>query len=255
MTKSLTQSRDSKKSSYIVKNRFSIDIKQLVVIHLTFMVAYWASFVFGIVILHLFHILGWMGAYSFEFDLFSLFLSFSPLLLVVSVNVNQMSKLFRVARIHKTSLFDACILTLVSILLLIPITWFMRNVTVSVLVIPWIVFLVAWLTPIIYVVTAVAVVSSSPTQLVKRIVQQLQFWFFAGLTSLFIIIALIPLVVGLLGSEAWQYYSFIELLIRRLPVFVILTWPASILLPGLPLTVMYYEADREIAFLWKQLNY
>jgi hypothetical protein len=231
----------------VIGNRTKIKIRRVAIIHLSYMTSYWASILVMIIALYLFHNPEWFSVVSFDYELFALFLSVLPILLVMSVNLARMQKLMEVGRAERTPLFVGSILAVVAFLLLIPISWFMSVPIGSLLIGTGIVISVAWFMSIIYVVIAGAIVSSNPKQFVKRP----QFWLIIGLTSLLIIVSFVPLVAGLLGSEAWQYYTFFELLIRRLPIFALLIVPASILLPILPLTLMFYASDREIIFQWE----
>jgi hypothetical protein len=248
LTKSVTKTLDSENSIDVVGNEATLDFRQLAIIHFTFMAAYWVSILIAIVTLHLFHNPDWMIIMSFEFDLFALLLSIFPTMLVLSVNLGRMRKLMEVEPSEKSRFFVGCILILAATLLLLPTTLFMRSPISSIYVSFGIVVLETWLVVIFYVVAAGAIGSSSPKQFVLRNVRRLQFWLFMGLTTLLIILSLVPMVAGLLGSEAWQYYTFEELLIRRIPIFALFTWPTSILLPLLPFIVMYYATNKEIRF-------
>ena len=248
MSSSITRPPDSDKPNDVVENRHSIQIRRLAITHFTFMVVYWAASMIAVMTLQLLHNPGWVGVTSFEYDLIALLLSVLPMMLVMSVNLGRLRKILEVESTERSPVLIGCILIVIAILLLIPITWFMRNPTASILVIPVITGSVTWLVSIIYVVSAGSISSSSPKQFVKRGIQRPQFWLVIGLASLLILVSLFPLVAGLLGSEAWQYYTFEELLLRRLPIFAILTWPASIMLPILPLTLMYYTTEGEITY-------
>ena len=134
--------------------------------------------------------------------------------------------------------------------LLVPIAWFMRNLLVSVVTMPGITVLVSWTVFLAYMVYTSAIITNSPAQFAKRCLQSPQFWFAFVLVSLLITVSLIPFGYVLLGGEAWQYYTYDELFLRRLPALVAFAFPVALLIPTLPLILECYGSGKRIHWLW-----
>jgi len=99
-------------------------------------------------------------------------------------------------------------------------------------------------------VYASAIITDSPAQFAKRCLQSPQFWFAFVLVSLLITVSLIPFGYVLLGGEAWQYYTYEELFLRRLPALAAFAFPVALLIPTLPLILEYCGSGKRIHWLW-----
>jgi hypothetical protein len=192
-----------------------------------------------------------MYAKYFWYDLLGTFFSALPLLMVVSINTVQVGRLLQTTSVDRRPMVLDIVLPLgMALPLLVPIAWFMRNLLVSVVTMPGITALVSWTVFLTYMVYASAIITDSPAQFAKRCLQSPQFWFAFVLVSLLIIVSLVPLGIGILGSEAWQYYTYEELFLRRLPALAIFTFPVALLIPTLPLILECYGSGKRIHWLW-----
>jgi len=187
----------------------------------------------------------------FWYYLLGTFLSVLPLLVVVSINTAQVGRLLQTTSVDcRPTILDIVLPLGMALPLLVPIAWFMRNLWVSVVTMPGITALVSWTVFLAYMVYASAIITDSPAQFAKRCLQSPQFWFAFVLVSLLITVSLVPLGIGLLGSEAWQYYTYDELFLRRLPALAIFTFPVALLIPTLPLILEDYGSGKRIHWLW-----
>ena len=233
-----------------VENDTIILIERYGRIHITFTFAYWLAIIMALVVLHIFPNPFWMSVNNW-YDFAGLFLSVLPLMIVMSGNISQVRRLLEIKPSRRFLVLTISSLVGLALVLLIPITFFMRNLSASLFRNPVVVVAVTWLVVLIYVLAAGAIVTENPLQFVRRCIQQRQFWSAIGLTIILIFISLIPLIAGILGSEAWQYYSSIELLLNRLLIYPVLTFPAALLMPLLPIILQYYGAEKEISFQWE----
>ncbi|MHA2150791.1 MAG: hypothetical protein ACXAAQ_02210 [Candidatus Thorarchaeota archaeon] len=231
-----------------VENDTAILIGSYVRIHFTFMFAYWLAIIMALVVVHIFPQPYWMSVNNW-YDLAGLFLSLLPIMIVMSINMRQVRRLLENKPSRRFPVFTIIALVGLAIVLLIPITLFMRNLTVSLLYNPVVFVSVTWLAVLIYVITAGAIVTEDSIQFVKRCLQRPQFWSAIGLTIILIFVSLVPLAVGFLGSEAWQYYSSAELLLRRILIYPVFTFPAAPLMPLLDAT-----ATHNPPVLWFRKN-
>ena len=230
-----------------------VTVKDITRVHLVFAVASWISIFAGFVVFHLFHHPGlyWMYAKYFWYDLLGMFLSALPLLVVMSINTAQVGRLLQTTSVDRRPMVIDIVLPLgMALPLLVPITWFMRNLWVWLVTMPGIIALVSWTVFLTYMVYASAIITDSPARFAKRCLQSPQFWFAFVLVSLLIIVSLVPLGIGILGSEAWQYYTYEELFLRRLPALVAFGFPVALLIPTLPLILEYCGSGKRIHWLW-----
>ena len=220
--------------------------------HVTFMLAYWISFITAFAILHLFHSpeIYWFYSFQFAYDLLILLLSLLPLLTIVSLNIIHVRKLLNENQANRSPVFVSGSLVGLAFVLLIPIIWFWWNPTIALIVMPEVTALILLLTVLVYLVSAGAIITDDPLTYVRNCLQQPRFWLSFLLTCLVIAATLIPMVFGILSSEAWQYYSYTELLIRRLPGLVIFSFPAALLMPILPLIIEKYASKKQIRWSW-----
>jgi hypothetical protein len=228
-------------------------VKDITRVHLLFAAASWISIFAAYVVFYLFHYpdLYWMYAKYFWYDLLGLWLSALPLLVVVSINTVQVGRLLQTTSVDRRPMILDIVLPLgMALPLLVPIAWFMRNLLVSVVTMPGITALVSWTVFLAYMVYASAIITVSPAQFAKRCLQSPQFWFAFILVSLLITVSLIPFGYVLLGGEAWQYYTYEELFLRRLPAIVAFAFPVALLIPTLPLILEYCGSGKRIHWLW-----
>jgi len=229
-------------------------VKDITRVHLVFAAASWISIFAGFVVFHLFHHpdLYWMYAKYFWYDLLGMFLSALPLLVVMSINTAQVGRLLQTTSVDRRPMVIDIVLPLgMALPLLVPIAWFMRNLWVCVLTMPGITAFVSWTVFLAYMVYASAIITDSPAQFAKRCLQSPQFWFAFVLVSLLITVSLIPFGYWLLGAgEAWQYYTYEELFLRRLPVLAAFAFPVALLIPTLPLILEYCGSGKRIHWLW-----
>ena len=228
-------------------------VKDITRVHLVFAAASWISIIVAIAVFHLFHYpdLYWMYAKYFWYDLLGLWLSALPLLVVVSINTVQVGRLLQTTSVDRRPMVLDIVLPLgMALPLLVPIAWFMRNLRVWVLTMFGITAFVSWTVFLTYMVYARAIITDSPAQFAKRCLQSPQFWFAFVLVSLLITVSLIPFGYVLLAGEAWQYYTYEELFLRRLPALVAFAFPVALLIPTLPLILEYCGSGKRIHWLW-----
>ncbi len=228
-------------------------VKDITRVHLVFAAASWISIFAAYVVFHLFYHpdLYWMYAKYFWYYLLGTFLSALPLLVVVSINTAQVGRLLQTTSVdRRPTVLDIVLPLGMALPLLVPIAWFMRNLWVSVVTMPGITVLVSWTVFLAYMVYASAIITDSPAQFAKRCLQSPQFWFAFVLVSLLITVSLIPFGYVLLGGEAWQYYTYEELFLRRLPALVAFAFPVALLMPTLPLILEYCGSGKRIHWLW-----
>lgn len=227
-----------------------IRIKGYVKIHLMFMLAYWVAITTSIVVLQQFHHpdLYWIYSVSFGYDLVALLLSILPIMIVMSVNMNQMRKLLENRAAERNPLSVIITLLGVAIVFLIPITWFMRNLYISLIFMSVITAIVAWIAFCIYVVSARAIHTDKPVQFMTKCFQRPIFWLSFITVSLIITISLVPVIGGIL---AFEFYSFEELLVRRLPAILLFGFQSALMIPLMPLILEMIAEGRQISWLWE----
>ena len=229
-------------------------VKDITRVHLVFAAASWISIFAAYVVLHLFYhpdLYYWMYAKYFWYYLLGTFLFVLPLLVVMSINTAQVGRLLQTTSVdRRPTVLDIVLPLGMALPLLVPIAWFMRNLWVSVVTMPGITVLVSWTVFLAYMVYASAIITDSPAQFAKRCLQSPQFWFAFVLVSLLITVFLIPFGYLLLGGEAWQYYTYEELFIRRLPALAAFAFPVALLIPTLPLILEYCGSGKRIHWLW-----
>jgi len=228
-------------------------VKDITRVHLVFAVASWISIFAGFVVFHLFHRpdLYWMYAKYFWYDLLGMFLSALPLLVVMSINTAQVGRLLQTTSVdRRPTVLDIVLPLGMALPLLVPIAWFMRDLRIWVLTMLGITAFVSWTVFLTYMVYVSAIITDSPAQFAKRCLQSPQFWFAFVLVSLLITVSLIPFGYVLLGGEAWQYYTYDELFLRRLPALVVFAFPVALLIPTLPLILEYCGSGKRIHLLW-----
>lgn len=253
MTSSAPESREAPVVDSPPQSGMSVSINRYVKIHVLFAVAFLISLAVSITTLQLVNSadINWLYATDPGYRLLVLFLIVVPLMAVMFANMKKVRGHLGTSTVERNPLLLAVVLILLALVLLVPVAWSVRYFFYSFTVMSAIAAgVVLWLAVYAYLVIAGAIHSANPLRFMKRCCRQHQLWLVFVSMGILISAFLVPLIAGIMASEAWQYYPVEELVILRLPAVLMFGLPSALLIPLLPLTLESVAAEREVRWTW-----